>query len=665
MVLRSLKGCFAQFTLIPRTRENGLSMTDKDIVGGPGRVNRLPSAQYFPLAIVLIATFLVYAGTLGFGFVYDDQGQIVRNLFIQSWHYVPRYFTSHVWSYLYPGDVANYYRPLFLIWLRANHALFGLEPAGWHLTSVLAHLVVTLEVYWLGVRLLEDRISAAVASALFGLHPIHVEAVAWVSGVTEPLVAALMLASFLAYLRARGRKQWLWWSASLALYALAMLSKETALIFPMLVFAYAWIGARERGATFFQWEPSGTVSLAEPMRRREPFERLGASILQAAPYLVLTGAYLPIRIRALGGFSHVLTPVPVATSVYTWPSLVWFYAKKLVWPAALSPFYDFPYVTGPGLREFFLPLAGLALTAALLGLWARRGEKAGNPSYWQGESGALAFASLWLCLPIVPLLNLSIFGSGDIAHDRYLYLPSIGVSWIAAACWKRLSARGMAASKILSAVEGPRGLALPLAIASAVAVLLGGLTVADTAYWSDNLSLYSRGTNLAPNNFRARLDLANAACDRGLYDAGLKLYAQVIERAPNFPLAFYDLGVTELELGRMEEADRHLTRAIELDGSDPAAFYSLGLVRYREGRLEDAASLFRRALELQPEAMGYHLALGRVLERSGDLQGALEEFRAEFSEHPEMDEARQEIVRLQILSKPEEPRGKPSGGKRD
>ena len=275
------------------------------------------------------------------------------------------------------------------------------------------------------------------------------------------------------------------------------------------------------------------------------------------------------------------------------------------------------------------------------------------------------FASLWLCLPILPLLNLAIFGSGDIAHDRYLYLPSIGVSWIAAACWKRLSARGMAASKILSAVEGPRGLALPLAIASAVAVLLGGLTVADTAYWSDNLSLYSRGTNLAPNNFRARLDLANAACDRGLYDAGLKLYAQVIERAPNFPLAFYDLGVTELELGRMEEADRHLTRAIELDGSDPAAFYSLGLVRYREGRLEDAASLFRRALELQPEAMGYHLALGRVLERSGDLQGALEEFRAEFSEHPEMDEARQEIVRLQILSKPEEPRGKPSGGKRD
>ncbi len=597
------------------------------LAAGPRQVKFLTHSRLTLPALVLAATFLVYAGTLGFGFVYDDQGQIVRNLFIQSWHYVPRYFTSHVWSYLYPGDVANYYRPLFLIWLRANHALFGLEPAGWHLTSVLAHLVVTLEVYGLGVRLLEDRISAAVASALFGLHPIHVEAVAWVSGVTEPLVAALMLASFLAYLRAhdRGRKQGPWWAASLALYALAMLSKETALILPMLVFAYAWILNRERGDAFFRWEPSGTVSQVEPLRRLEPFERLGASLLQAAPYLLLTAAYLPVRIRALGGFSHVLTPVPFATSVYTWPSLIWFYAKKLVWPTGLSPFYDFPYVTGPGFREFFLPAAGVALIPALLVLWARRGEKPGNPSHRQGDSrpASVGFASLWLCLPILPLLNLSVFGSGDIAHDRYLYLPSIGASWIAAACWKRLGAGRMVAPVTRRA--------LAFAITSALVIILGALTVADTSYWSDNLSLYSRATNLAP--------------------------------APNFPLAFYDLGVTELELGRVAEADRDLTRAIELDGNDPAAFYSLGLVRFREGRLSESTGLLHRALQLQPQAVGYHLALGRVLERSGDLQGALEEFRAENSAHPEMGEARQEILRLQILAQPQESRGRSSGRK--
>src|SRR5437762_13848436 len=91
--------------------------------------------------LILAVTFLVYAGTTRFGFVYDDQGQIVRNLFIEFCQYVPRYFTSHVWSYLFPGYVANYYWPLFILWLRANDVLFVLERACWHLTSGLAVLM--------------------------------------------------------------------------------------------------------------------------------------------------------------------------------------------------------------------------------------------------------------------------------------------------------------------------------------------------------------------------------------------------------------------------------------------------------------------------------------------------------------------------------------------
>jgi len=205
-----------------------------------------------------------------------------------------------------------------------------------------------------------------------------------------------------------------------------------------------------------------------------------------------------------------------------------------------------------------------------------------------------------------------------------------------------------------------KSLAVPLAVALALSVVLAGLTVADSAYWSNNLSLYSRGVSLAPNNLRARLDLANAACDRGHYDDGLKLYAQVIERAPNFPLAFYDRGVTGLELGRLGEADRDLTRAIELDGGNPSAFYSLGLVRFREGRLEESARLLRRALELQPEAVGYHLALGRVLEGLGDIRGALEEFRAEYAAHSQLIEARQEMLRLEKTAPPQAPPSRPS-----
>ena len=149
------------------------------------------------LVVALALTFIVYAGTLGFEFVYDDHEQVLENNYVHSWRFVGHYFTGHVWSNLYAKDPGNYYRPLFLLWLRVNHMLFGLEPWGWHLTTALAHLFATYLVYLLAVRLVRDPVTAGFAALIFGLHPVHIEAVAWVSGVTEPLLAVLLIPSFL------------------------------------------------------------------------------------------------------------------------------------------------------------------------------------------------------------------------------------------------------------------------------------------------------------------------------------------------------------------------------------------------------------------------------------------------------------------------------------
>src|SRR5574340_712765 len=196
--------------------------------------------------LLLAATFIVYVGTLQFEFVYDDMGQIVNNPVVHSWRYLPWYFHSNVWMQQYA--VGNYYRPLFLFWLLLNYTLFGLQPLFWHLTTVLAHLAVTWMVYLLVRRLTSDQATAAIAALLFGLHPIHLEAVAWISGVTEPLLAMLLVPAFLCYLnyRERGRAR-RWLLLSLLLFALALLTKETAVVLPALLFAYAWIYVRETG----------------------------------------------------------------------------------------------------------------------------------------------------------------------------------------------------------------------------------------------------------------------------------------------------------------------------------------------------------------------------------------------------------------------------------
>ncbi len=150
---------------------------------------------------ILIATFLAYLDTLALGFVFDDHVLIVTNDSIRSWRYFPTYFTSHIWSFRYPHLLANYYRPLFLTWLRLNDALFGLHAWGWHLTSVLAHVAVTWLVYRLALRLTRDAWMAGVAALIFGLHPVHAEAVADITSIQEPISTFFILAAILAFAR--------------------------------------------------------------------------------------------------------------------------------------------------------------------------------------------------------------------------------------------------------------------------------------------------------------------------------------------------------------------------------------------------------------------------------------------------------------------------------
>ncbi len=583
---------------------------------------RDPTLERLVPGLIVAVTFLVFADSLGFDFVYDDRLQILHNPSILSWHYFAQYFTSDVWSFR-AGSSSNYYRPLFLVWLRLNHALFGLQPPGWHLTSVLMHLLVTLEVYWLGVNLIGDRLVAAVAAALFGLHPIHTESVVWVSGVTDPLVAALMLASLLAYLHFKGGGpgQKLWFIASLVLYSLATFTKEVALIFPIIIFAYQWM-----------WWP---VSRS-PHPRQGPFERLRVSMFSALPFAAASVAYIGLRMRVLGTMSSVITDVPVRMTFFTWPSLLWFYVQKLVWPSELSPFYDSPYVKAPGVRNFLLPGMMVALTVGLLWFWAWRLAKSGASPERLSQRRALVFAAVWLGLPFLTVLNLSAFPTGDFAKDRYLYVPSIGAAWLAAMGWRQL--KDAKASLAARRVHGFAALAACL--------VLGTLSLWQSTYWSNDLVLYARACAIAPHNTFALGNMGLVAYQQGYPLTAMSFFKRAVDADPSNERIYYNMAVTELDLNRPADADRDLSVALRLAPDDATAFFALGKVRYREGRLAEAASLIRRALELNRDAPGYHFTLGTVLEQAGDMQGALHEFTMELAAYPSSQDAKLAILHV-------------------
>src|SRR5438105_11584085 len=235
------------------------------------------------LMIVLALTFLVYADTTRYQFAYDDRGQIVENQGLRSWSYAAHCFTEHVWKAQHPEENGVYYRPLFNLYLLVNYQLFHLNPAGWHLLLVIWHTLVTLLVFWLARRLLKDEAGALIAALIFGVHPIHIESVAWISGVTEPMLALFFLGSLLGYLRWRDgmwaerasdepatQRPAKWLALSLGLYGLALFSKETAMVMPALIFAYEWLFGERAG-------------------------RVARASKRAAPFLVMAAVYFVLR----------------------------------------------------------------------------------------------------------------------------------------------------------------------------------------------------------------------------------------------------------------------------------------------------------------------------------------------------------------------------------
>ena len=558
------------------------------------------------LTIALVLAAVAFISTLQFQFVYDDESQIVGNQLIEQWRFVPHYFNIQVWAHVNPHISGNYYRPIFMVWMRLNQALFGYRPWGWHLTTVLMHVLATFFVFKLARRLSQRDDVAFIAAVIFGVHPAHIEAVAWVSGVTEPLFAALLIPSFLWFLDWRdGRPNAR--AYSLLLYTLAIFSKETAVLMMPLVFAYCWIYPRPEKPSLIQ--------------------RFTRSLLPALPFLAITIGYLYLRKLALGKLFFQNYPIGLKNDVLTIPSVSWLYVKMLFAPVGLAAFYDTPYITSPTLRGFLLPLLGVLLLAFAIFLW-----------WWKTRDRLVAFSAILLVLPFLPLLNLGIFFEGEIAHDRYLYIPSIGFALLLAIALTKLTSGG---AKQVLGVE-----VRAAAITAVVAVGLLSLTIYQSLFWSDDLVLYNRGVQIAPNNNLALNNLANEFEKRHMYPQALTLYSRVLERKPNFYLSNFNVGYVFFETGQYEPAERFLRRAAALDPTDASTFYYMAQCEMHLGQLAEAETNFHRAIATDQRLLGPRYMLGVLLKKQGRNKEALDYFRAELSKNPMDAKAKAEVEAL-------------------
>lgn len=552
-----------------------------------------------PLAVCGLAV-VVYSRSPFCGFIRDDFTQIVNNPQVQSWQYLPEILTSHLWSHSV-GFHPFFYRPLFSVWMLVIYTIGGLSPWFWHLSSILLHVACTYLVYLLSKRLIGSEVGAGLAAALFAVHPVHVDAVTWVSASNELMFSILMMVAMLVLWAPHERGDRWPILVSVVLYFTGLFAKETGVTLSVLLIAMAWIRFKDGESN---WS-----------------KRL---LLTGGPYVAATGAYLIIRWSVMHG-------VGIEEGEHNWrevffssPSIMLFYLRKLIVPMGLSGGYVNPIHSSPTLA-FWLPLAAILLFVILMMRLAFRL----NPVF--------GFAAALILLPLLPALAaIRLYPQGDMTHDRYLYLPSVGLCLLIGAISQRmLEASGRA--RIVSA-----------SVLAVVLVSFSVLTFAQQRFYDDDMAFLQREIDVNPANSFAYGLLGNVYMSQGRSDLGLKNYRIAYGLAPDEPRIslFLVSGLfVDQKYIEAEAILNHLMGRTDLSASRQNRIrLSLANLEISLGKLDSAELLLQRVEQADANFPELHWGLGTLYQRQGQIPLAQAEFEKEYQLTGDEMAHRQSIV---------------------
>jgi hypothetical protein len=523
------------------------------------------------LWIAFAGMFTVYAQTIFFDFVYDDVILILLNPWMHGWKHVHTIFTSTFWGFMtyQAAGGTTFYRPLTMMWLfLINQAGHG-APGFFHLGVVLMHLVVMLEIYLLGRKLTGDAVTGALAALLFGIHPTHIESVAWISGISDVMCAAFFLAALLGYLHwADGDgMRWLLWS--LLCLESALLSKEAAALLVLLILL-------DRLRQFYKLD---WVS------------RCVHAVYVTLPYIVLTGLHFAWQSYVISQRSLHADAPGIEPSAALSPYVLWWYLKKQVVPVPVSAHYT--TLSEGGLSTAQIILTSLACLAFLAVAWwfARR-----------SRTGQLLVALFgFTLLPVVVgVQTLQL-------HDRYLYLPGIAIA---------LGAAMLLRETPLLCASPERQFVLVLAI-TAILVPLG---CRETSYWASDVKLFEHSLKVEPHTVLNLEVLADSyiALDDGVHAE--QVMREAVAEFPGRSRQWTRLADFCLRKGSLDEAETYARKAVSLtpvSKSLPTAFGVLSAVALKKGNLSEAELWAKRAVVADGSSSVAHRNLAAVYAAQG------------------------------------------------
>ena len=507
--------------------------------------------------------------------------------------YGPAYFASFVWDdrvfaqalavrdldglgriWFSPSEIRDegHYWPLVYTTFWLEHKLWGFAPAGYHIVNVLLHVANTLLLWRLAERLAVP--GAWAIAAVFAVHPLHVESVAWVIERKDLLSGLFYLAAFLTWVGFAERPRPGRYVLALALFALGMLCKSIVVTLPAALAIWHW------------WK-QGRIA--------------GIDLLRLAPLAAAGAAIAALDVSFYNEREPVSLGYGAVERVLIAAQALWFYVGKLLWPGGLAVIYPHWEVSaGDPAAWACVAAAG----AAIAGLWLFRSRLGRGPL-----AGALFFA-----VTLSPVLGFVDYGYMQFSFvaDRHQYLAGIGLMAVIVGA----AARG--ASRLPPAWRKGAGGA-----AAAVLVLLGTLTWRHAEIYRDGTTLFTHVIAHNPTARFAHRNLGEALTKEGRWTEALAAFRIAAEHAPDDARDHSNVGAALIMLNRHDEAEEPFRRALALDPKSAYALQNFASLKIRQKRYREALEFYRRLVRTDPRNPSAHHGMGTALYFLGDHEMAL------------------------------------------
>lgn len=569
--------------------------------------------RMLPYPLLVAVTLVVYWQTIGFEFVnMDDFTYITRNPNVLKglsfenleWAFTTTYFAN--------------WHPLTWLSFMLDVELYGQNAGGFHLTNVAWHVANVLLLFAVLRQMTHATWKSAFVAALFAVHPLHVESVAWISERKDVLSTFFGLLAIGAYARYTRHLKFTWYLAALVAFTLSLMSKQTLVTLPfVLLLLDFWPLNR------FVCNAPDSGQVAEQQRAlpktdhrwvTDSHRRWQRLLLEKLPFFVLSALFCVVAVIAQmgGGGMRLSTQLSLVTRCLNAVVAYVLYIKKTFWPINLAAFYPHPQESIATAEVIAAALILVLVTVAVLAAAKR--------------CPYLPVGWFWFLGTLVPVIGLVQIGEHQMA-DRYTYVPIIGL--FVSVTW------------LVSQICGQR--ALLLVGGAGLIVVLTATASVQTFYWSGSISLFEHALSVTDGNYLAHANLGGAFQDVGRFEDAVFHYQAALKIKPKHAISHNNLGSIRYKQGEHDVAIQHYKQALEGDPTYGEAHYNLSKVYRDRGRMEESIHHFQKALLLvhpqvellhRAEYTQSHFGLGVMLRDRGRMDEAIYHFRKAVSIDP-------------------------------